>query len=280
MGEAVTRPALQPIGVLGLTSWLIRRRASQGIVNPQAAPCLTSLDKADAQKLNSPRPMRRTVMTQPFKSPKPIRERDDPASFVHQWARAIVTNGVARMESRWGCVMTATKSQAVQLVPVVDRVLEELIQAAVADAEPDDVTPPLGEGWTVERVTWLRAYHRERRAGFTGGRDEETSAIRFDGRIVGASRLHRTNPADASELEWGIWLVRSARGQGIGQAVFRLAAKHAARAGARRIVARTTAGNEAALQLLRRVNAAVHPEPDGVVYAVLELTDVFAGEEW
>lgn len=164
-----------------------------------------------------------------------------------------------------------------QLVRVDEAILDELITIAMTDADPDDVTPPLGDGWTSDRVAWLRAYHRERRTGFAGGGDEETSAIRFDGRVVGASRLHRANPDDAAELECGIWLVKSARGLGISRTVFRLAAERARQAGASRLVARTTAGNAAALRLLQRANAAIQPGPGGAVFASIELTDTSLG---
>lgn len=171
-----------------------------------------------------------------------------------------------------------TPSHDIELVRVDEAVLGALITVAIADAEPDDVTPPLGDGWTPDRVAWLCTYHRERRSGFTGGGDEETSAIRFDGRIVGASRLHRVNPEDASELECGIWLVKSVRGLGIGRSVVRLAAERAARAGATRLLARTTNGNGAALGMLQRANAEIHPGPEGAVFAVLELID-FSGQD-
>lgn len=158
----------------------------------------------------------------------------------------------------------------VVLVPVDAAVLDELIEVATTDTDPDDVTPPLGDGWTPERVAWLRAYHQQRRSGLAGG-DEETRAIRFDGRIVGATRLHRVDREDPSELEFGIWLAKSVRGLGLGGVVLRVAAERATRAGATRLTARTTQSNSAALRLLQRANATLEWGPDQAVSATLAL---------
>lgn len=139
--------------------------------------------------------------------------------------------------------MPSDSAPGVQLVPVDPGVLDALLTAAIDGAEPDEVTPPLGPGWTPDRLTWLRTYHEERRVGFSGGGAEETRAVRVSGRIVGASRLQRTNPPDPTEVEWGIWLVKDARGQGVAHAVLTLEMARAARSGASRLVAHTTLDN-------------------------------------
>lgn len=161
----------------------------------------------------------------------------------------------------------------VELVRVDAEVLADLVTAATIGADPLDVTPPaLGEGWTTERIDWLRAYHTECFPGFEGGADEETCAIRLDGHVVGASRLRRTTPNDPSELEWGIWLVKRARGLGLARVVLRLAANRAVLSGASTLVARTTIGNEPALRVLQRANATIDHSADGTVFARLELS--------
>lgn len=158
----------------------------------------------------------------------------------------------------------------VELVFVDEKVLDELVTVATTDAAPDEVTPPLGEGWTPGRVEWLRAFHRLRRAGFAGG-EEETAAIRVGGRIVGAARLHRSSPQTPEALECGIWLAASWRGRGLSSAVLRLVADRATAAGASRLTARTTAGNASAIATLRRAGAVIRHGDDDSVHAEILL---------
>lgn len=160
----------------------------------------------------------------------------------------------------------------IDLVVVDDAVLDRLVQVAITDAAPDDVTPSLGPGWTDERIEWLRAFHRLRRAGLSGG-EEETAAIRVDGRIVGGTRLHRSSPESPDRLEWGIWVARSSRRRGVASVVLRLAMDRAIGAGATSITARTTAGNTAMLALLGRAGATFANHPDGAVHAEVPLED-------
>ncbi|TRY17313.1 GNAT family N-acetyltransferase [Tessaracoccus rhinocerotis] len=157
-----------------------------------------------------------------------------------------------------------------KLVPVDEAVLDELIGVAMSDAEPDDVTPPLGDGWTTSRVEWLRAFHRQRRAGLSGG-DEETAAIRTGNRIVGATRLHRSSIEDPEQLEYGIWLARSARGRGLSHEVLRLVAARAVALGASRLVLRTKSSNAPVIATLRRAGASIQQGCDGNVVGVIAL---------
>lgn len=158
----------------------------------------------------------------------------------------------------------------VELVVVDEEVLNELVAVATTDAAPDEVTPPLGEGWTPDRVEWLRAFHRLRRTGFAGG-DEQTSAIRVGGRIVGAVRLHRSSPQTPDALEWGIWLAASWRGRGLSAVVLRLVAERAAALGASRLTARTTSTNASAIATLRRAGAVIRHGDDDSVHAEILL---------
>ncbi|MYW04114.1 GNAT family N-acetyltransferase, partial [Streptomyces sp. SID3343] len=81
-----------------------------------------------------------------------------------------------------------------------------LLDAAVADADPLEVMPPVDgpPGWTADRRAAFLAFHHEWAATPT------TYAILVDGRVVGAARLQ---PAPAGGLETGLWIGRSYRGQ-------------------------------------------------------------------
>ncbi|VEI50371.1 hypothetical protein [Kocuria rosea] len=63
----------------------------------------------------------------------------------------------------------------VELVPVVEDVLRALVAIAIADADPDDVTPPLEDGWGPARITSLRDFHRRCRPGAKGGNQLTTA---------------------------------------------------------------------------------------------------------
>src|SRR6476659_1216707 len=80
-----------------------------------------------------------------------------------------------------------------------------------------------------------------------------TYGILCNSDVVGMIRMARSDGPDT--LETGMWLGRSVRGRGIGGRAFRLLLDEAARTGARRVVAETTAANAAAIKLLRRCSA-------------------------
>ncbi len=146
----------------------------------------------------------------------------------------------------------------IDLAPVTEARLSRLVAAALDGAAPDEVTPPVtpGERWTPERIEWLRAFHRDRRSGLDGPAREATWVvveIRGEGaeaeRAVGGVRLRRTD--EPRELEAGIWLVRDARGRGIGRSAMRLLLERAREAGATTVRAETVGGNPGAVSLLR-----------------------------
>lgn len=153
----------------------------------------------------------------------------------------------------------------VQLVPVDETVLSQLVEVAVSDTHPNEVTPPLppGDEWTTERTEWLRSYHRDRRAGLAGARREATWAVVADGAVVGAVRLKDTGRAGA--LEAGAWLSRSARGRGLGQAALAALLRAAKEEGAAEVMAETASQNPASVGVLRRLGFEVRnsevPEP-------------------
>lgn len=161
--------------------------------------------------------------------------------------------------------------EAVTFARVGDDCLDALVAAAVADAAPDDVTPPLtgGDGWTPERIAWLRAYHRERQGGLDEPPFEISWAVRSGERVLGAVRLRRTAPGDA---DTGIWLVRSVRGAGVGTRAVAFALNRAREHEDLRCVgATTTASNAAAQGLLRRLGFVVSPGDGDAVHATYAL---------
>ncbi|MCU1539995.1 MAG: family acetyltransferase [Arthrobacter sp.] len=147
----------------------------------------------------------------------------------------------------------AELSVAVSLVDVGEDVLEHLLAVAIRDADADEVTPPLGSaaGWNSERISWFREYHRAA-TGLDGPARQKSWAISYDGELAGSIRLRWTGPGI---LETGIWLARGCRGRGIGHEALRQVQAHAAASGATALEADTTAGNGAALALLRGAGA-------------------------
>jgi len=160
----------------------------------------------------------------------------------------------------------------VRLVAVDDAVLGQLVVAATTDAAADEVTPPLtaGPGWSVERVDWLRRYHRDRRPGLDGPLGEATWAVVGPDGVLGAVRLQRT--AQPGSLTTGVWLRRSARATGRGRAAVEAVLEQAAALGAHEVHAETTARNGAATALLRALGFQLgEPDPAGGVRAGLVL---------
>lgn len=150
----------------------------------------------------------------------------------------------------------------VVLLDVDASILEQLLELAVLDAAPDDVTPPLGSvpGWNQERQDWFRRYHRAAAAGLDGPAQEKTWAVLAAGRIAGSVRLKRYGPG---ALETGIWLGREFRGQGIGGKALLLVAGDARAAGAAVLHAETTQANKAAQALLRTTGARLARDDGG-----------------
>lgn len=149
------------------------------------------------------------------------------------------------------CTVVRVDPEDAELVEVDEAVLGELVEVAVRDAHPNEVTPPLsaGEEWTAARVEWLRSFHEDRRGGLLGAGRESTWAVRAGGVVVGAARLKRA--ASAGSVEAGVWLCRSARGRGIGRRTMVALIEQAASAGAEEVRAETAEGNHAAVAVLR-----------------------------
>lgn len=145
-----------------------------------------------------------------------------------------------------------TTPDSVSLVPLTTDNLPSLLEAAVADADPLEVMPPVAgpPGWTPERRRAFVEFHRGRALHPTRP-IEFTYLITDKGRVVGAARLQ----PDGDTVEAGIWIGRSHRGRGIGTVVAAQLRDIAGRLGARCLTAVTTADNTAARRL---VHAGAH----------------------
>jgi RimJ/RimL family protein N-acetyltransferase len=161
-------------------------------------------------------------------------------------------------------------TREIRLTPVDENNLEPLLSVAVAEAEPDEVMPPVAApaGWSQARRDAFRQFHRAHFGGLDGPTRHLMYAIVQDGDVVGMIRLARRDEPDT--LETGMWLGKSTRGQGIGLIALRLLLTEAVRAGARRVVAQTRPDNTAALNLLRRCGARFE-QHDGTVRAEIRL---------
>jgi RimJ/RimL family protein N-acetyltransferase len=165
----------------------------------------------------------------------------------------------------------------VDLVPVDEAVLEDLLALAVAEAQPGEVMPPAsGESVTEPRSTWtelrkgaFREYHRRCRVNPHTPVPEVTWAVRARGRIVGAARLAVVD-GEPDVREVGLWLGRSYRGQGISGEVAYWALAAAQTMDAKRLVARTTASNSMARRSLERIGFTM-VDDDGVLIGTISL---------
>jgi RimJ/RimL family protein N-acetyltransferase len=151
-----------------------------------------------------------------------------------------------------------------------EEILDALLNAAVTDAEPDEVMPPVEgpPGWTTTRIEAFRAFHRERFGDLDNALRTTMYAIIVDGQVAGMIRLSRKD--EDATFETGMWLRRSRRGQGLGTAAVRAVLVRAGEVGARTVVADTTPANAAALGALRGCGAALTERSDKV-YAALDV---------
>jgi RimJ/RimL family protein N-acetyltransferase len=150
----------------------------------------------------------------------------------------------------------------VRLRPVDEQSLEPLLSVAVAETEPAEVMPPVPgpAGWSLARREAFREFHRSHFGGLDGPTRTVMYAITIGSDVVGMIRMSRTD--DPETVETGMWIGKSARGQGIGVAALRALLAEAAGAGARSVVANTTTGNMAALGALARCGAVIHRDGD------------------
>lgn len=148
----------------------------------------------------------------------------------------------------------------IDLVPVDEAVLEDLLELAVAEALPGEVMPPAsGESATEPRTAWtelrkgaFREYHRRCRVNLDVSVPESTWAVTAHGRIVGAARLALVD-GDRDAREVGLWIGESYRGHGISGEVAYWAFAAAQTMEAKRLVARSVAGTGSARRWLERI---------------------------
>lgn len=155
---------------------------------------------------------------------------------------------------------------AVRLEPVDERNLEPLLSVAAAEAEPEDVMPPVDApaGWSLARRDAFREFHRASFGGLDGPTRTRMYAILAGGEVVGMVRMARCD--EPGTVETGMWLGRSARGQGLGAVALRELLNAAAAAGMHTVVAQTTTDNAGALSVLRKCGAKLRND-DGKVRA-------------
>ncbi|RKN38907.1 GNAT family N-acetyltransferase [Micromonospora endolithica] len=161
-------------------------------------------------------------------------------------------------------------ASVVRLQPVDEENLEPLLSVAAAEAEPGDVMPPVEApaGWSLARREAFREFHRASFGGLDGPSRTLMFAILSGGEVVGMIRMTRCD--EPGTVETGMWLGRSARGQGIGLAALRALLIQAAGAGMRLVVAETTEDNFGALKVLEKCGAKLL-ENDGKVRAEISL---------
>lgn len=162
----------------------------------------------------------------------------------------------------------------IELVAVDEEVLAALVHAATTDAAADDVTAPITDGpdWTPERIAWLQAYHRSRRAGLDGPTGEATWAIVVDGVVSGQVRLKRLLVADEGEI--GLWVRSSVRRRGVGSEVIRRVVEQAVSAGFRVLHADTTPANRGSQAVLERNGFDLTTSGRHGVHGLLEVNPV------
>lgn len=153
---------------------------------------------------------------------------------------------------------------SVRLAPVDETNLEALLSVAVAEADPDEVMPPVEAppGWSQARREAFRTFHRQHYGGLAGPTGTLMYAIVVGGDVLGMIRMARR--PEPGTVETGMWLGRSARGQGVAREAVRLLLAEAARVRAERVVADTTVRNQPAVSVLRRCGAELRIDGDAV----------------
>ncbi|MFI0485321.1 GNAT family N-acetyltransferase [Actinomadura sp. 9N215] len=149
----------------------------------------------------------------------------------------------------------------VTLRPLDEDLLKQLLDAAVAGADPSDVMPPVPgpPGWTPERRTAFLQFHRSRT--LAAEPVEATYAILVGQKVVGAARLYPL-PEPQRTAEAGVWIGRTERGHGVGGAVLKqlLALAHAD--GFESVFVSTTPDNTPVLKLLKRLGVKLTQKGD------------------
>ncbi|MGX1274350.1 GNAT family N-acetyltransferase [Streptomyces phaeoluteigriseus] len=161
----------------------------------------------------------------------------------------------------------------VTLHPLDRTLLTDLLRAAVEDADPLEVMPPVEGpgGWTPERRSAFVRFHESR--SLAADPVETTFAIAVSGRVVGAARLC---PVDgrAGTAEAGVWIGRSHRGVGVGGAVLDSLLDRARAQGFTSVYVSTTPDNLAVRALMTGIGADLVPDGDALTACVDVEADV------
>ncbi|SCF20194.1 Acetyltransferase (GNAT) family protein [Micromonospora chaiyaphumensis] len=113
-------------------------------------------------------------------------------------------------------------------------------------------------GWSLARREAFREFYRASFGGLDGPTRTRMYAIVAGGEVVGMVRMTRCD--EPGTVETGMWLGRSARGQGLGAAALRELLHAAAAAGMHSVVAETTPDNQGAVSVLRKCGAELREE--------------------
>jgi RimJ/RimL family protein N-acetyltransferase len=184
----------------------------------------------------------------------------------------VIFRSPARLpENRWGTVRArwqdARMRTDVTLRELDEGLLRALLDAAVADADPREVMPPVAgpDGWTAERRDAFTRFHRSR--SLSAEPVETTYAVLVGGAVVGAARLCPLEGA-AHTVEAGVWIGWSHRGGGVGGAVLDRLLTLARAGGFAVLYASTTPGNTAGRRILAAAGAPLVREGDTVTARV------------
>jgi RimJ/RimL family protein N-acetyltransferase len=152
----------------------------------------------------------------------------------------------------------------VTLHPLDRARLQDLLNAAVEDADPLEVMPPVpGPGaWTPQRRSAFVRFHESR--SLSVHPVETTFVIDVSGRVVGAARLCPVEGQDGT-VEAGVWIGRSHRGVGVGAAVLQLLLDQARAQGCDQVYVSTTPQNGAVRALMDGIGVELVPDGDDLV---------------
>lgn len=142
--------------------------------------------------------------------------------------------------------------------------LQQLLDAAVADADPSEVMPPVAgpAGWTAERRAAFLRFHHSR--SLAAEPMESTFAIAVGGTVVGAARLCPMEEMQHA-VEAGVWIGRSHRDSGVGASVLRQLLALARADGFHALSVSTKPENTAAQRLLARFGIELARTDDALV---------------
>lgn len=119
----------------------------------------------------------------------------------------------------WPLFGLRLRTPRLQLAPVRDADLPELVEAAVAGVVDEDLAGH-GMAWPIGTPDEVRRrvvqYQWRQRADLTPASWAVQLGVRFEGRIVGVQDVVATEFATSRAVTTGSWLTRDAQGRGVG----------------------------------------------------------------